>query len=80
MQTISEVVNTVILVILPLLNLTSYFYSFQVFDYDWGLQDDFIGSAYIDLTQMDLSKYVFPDYLKFYTRNFPLFVHIFSQG
>lgn len=28
----------------------------QVFDYDWGLQDDFMGSVYIDLTKLDLGK------------------------
>lgn len=28
----------------------------QVFDYDWGLQDDFMGSAKIDLTQLELGK------------------------
>lgn len=26
----------------------------QVFDYDWGLQDDFMGSAILDLTQLEL--------------------------
>lgn len=26
----------------------------QVFDYDWGLQDDFMGAAQLDLTQLDL--------------------------
>ncbi|KAI4504174.1 hypothetical protein M0802_000645 [Mischocyttarus mexicanus] len=26
----------------------------QVFDYDWGLQDDFMGAAQLDLTQFDL--------------------------
>jgi hypothetical protein len=29
---------------------------FQVFDYDWGLQDDFMGSAYLDLTKLELGK------------------------
>jgi hypothetical protein len=29
---------------------------FQVFDYDWGLQDDFMGSAYLDLTKFELGK------------------------
>ncbi|XP_046662457.1 LOW QUALITY PROTEIN: multiple C2 and transmembrane domain-containing protein-like [Homalodisca vitripennis] len=28
----------------------------KVFDYDWGLQDDFMGSAYLDLTKYDLGK------------------------
>ncbi|KAL0278275.1 UNVERIFIED_CONTAM: hypothetical protein PYX00_000132 [Menopon gallinae] len=28
----------------------------KVFDYDWGLQDDFMGSAYLDLTKFDLGK------------------------
>ncbi|XP_064543948.1 multiple C2 and transmembrane domain-containing protein isoform X2 [Drosophila montana] len=28
----------------------------KVFDYDWGLQDDFMGSAKIDLTQLELGK------------------------
>lgn len=32
------------------------FFSLQVFDYDWGLQDDFMGSAKIDLTQLELGK------------------------
>ncbi|KMQ88670.1 multiple c2 and transmembrane domain-containing protein 1-like protein [Lasius niger] len=26
----------------------------KVFDYDWGLQDDFMGAAQLDLTQLDL--------------------------
>lgn len=28
----------------------------KVFDYDWGLQDDFIGSALLDLTVLELSR------------------------
>lgn len=28
----------------------------QVFDYDWGLQDDFMGSATLDLTQLELGR------------------------
>lgn len=28
----------------------------KVFDYDWGLQDDFMGSAYLDLTKLELGK------------------------
>lgn len=28
----------------------------KVFDYDWGLQDDFMGSAQLDLTMLELSK------------------------
>ncbi|XP_014281344.1 multiple C2 and transmembrane domain-containing protein isoform X3 [Halyomorpha halys] len=28
----------------------------KVFDYDWGLQDDFMGSAYLDLTGFELGK------------------------
>jgi hypothetical protein len=28
----------------------------QVFDYDWGLQDDFMGSAFLDLTKFELGK------------------------
>lgn len=28
----------------------------QVFDYDWGLQDDFMGVAQLDLTQLDLGQ------------------------
>lgn len=28
----------------------------QVFDYDWGLQDDFMGSAKIDLRTIELSR------------------------
>ncbi|XP_039954428.1 multiple C2 and transmembrane domain-containing protein isoform X1 [Bactrocera tryoni] len=28
----------------------------KVFDYDWGLQDDFMGSAQIDLTTLELGK------------------------
>lgn len=31
---------------------------FQVFDYDWGLQDDFMGSAFLDLTKFELGKWV----------------------
>ncbi|CAG9813194.1 unnamed protein product [Phaedon cochleariae] len=30
--------------------------SIKVFDYDWGLQDDFMGSATLDLTSLDLSR------------------------
>ncbi|XP_045134020.1 multiple C2 and transmembrane domain-containing protein-like isoform X3 [Portunus trituberculatus] len=30
--------------------------SVKVFDYDWGLQDDFMGLATIDLTTLDLDK------------------------
>lgn len=29
-----------------------------MFDYDWGLQDDFMGLANIDLTTLELEKYV----------------------
>lgn len=28
----------------------------KVFDYDWGLQDDYIGSAQLDLTTLELSR------------------------
>ncbi|KAH0809663.1 hypothetical protein GEV33_013128 [Tenebrio molitor] len=28
----------------------------KVFDYDWGLQDDFMGSATLDLTSLDLGR------------------------
>ncbi|XP_051162976.1 multiple C2 and transmembrane domain-containing protein isoform X1 [Leptopilina boulardi] len=28
----------------------------KVFDYDWGLQDDFMGAAILDLTQLDLCQ------------------------
>ncbi|XP_060536438.1 multiple C2 and transmembrane domain-containing protein isoform X3 [Cylas formicarius] len=28
----------------------------KVFDYDWGLQDDFMGSAVLDLSTLDLSR------------------------
>lgn len=28
----------------------------KVFDYDWGLQDDFMGAAKLDLTQLELGK------------------------
>lgn len=28
----------------------------KVFDYDWGLQDDFMGSAELDLTQLELNQ------------------------
>ncbi|KAB1281844.1 Multiple C2 and transmembrane domain-containing protein 1 [Camelus dromedarius] len=27
-----------------------------VFDYDFGLQDDFMGSAFLDLTQLELNR------------------------
>lgn len=27
-----------------------------MFDYDWGLQDDFMGSALLDLTSLELSR------------------------
>ncbi|XP_074027374.1 multiple C2 domain and transmembrane region protein isoform X2 [Leptinotarsa decemlineata] len=30
--------------------------SIKVFDYDWGLQDDFMGSATLDLATLDLSR------------------------
>ncbi|CAH0552190.1 unnamed protein product [Brassicogethes aeneus] len=30
--------------------------SIKVFDYDWGLQDDFMGSATLDLTALDLNR------------------------
>ncbi|XP_049818190.1 multiple C2 and transmembrane domain-containing protein-like isoform X3 [Aethina tumida] len=30
--------------------------SIKVFDYDWGLQDDFMGSATLDLTTLDLLR------------------------
>ncbi|KAE8753209.1 hypothetical protein FOCC_FOCC000132 [Frankliniella occidentalis] len=29
----------------------------KVFDYDWGLQDDFMGSAVLDLTRLDLGRH-----------------------
>lgn len=28
----------------------------KVFDYDWGLQDDFLGAATFDLNQLELNK------------------------
>ncbi|XP_047118535.1 multiple C2 and transmembrane domain-containing protein-like [Schistocerca piceifrons] len=28
----------------------------KVFDYDWGLQDDFMGSAYLDVSKLDLGR------------------------
>ncbi|XP_065220032.1 multiple C2 and transmembrane domain-containing protein isoform X2 [Planococcus citri] len=28
----------------------------KVFDYDWGLQDDFIGATFLDITQLDFGK------------------------
>ncbi|KAJ8960219.1 hypothetical protein NQ318_003943, partial [Aromia moschata] len=28
----------------------------KVFDYDWGLQDDFMGAATLDLTTLELSR------------------------
>lgn len=27
-----------------------------MFDYDWGLQDDFMGSALLDMTTLELSR------------------------
>ncbi|KOC63159.1 Multiple C2 and transmembrane domain-containing protein 1 [Habropoda laboriosa] len=30
--------------------------TFKVFDYDWGLQDDFMGAAQLDLRQLDLGQ------------------------
>ncbi|KAG5898682.1 hypothetical protein JTB14_030632 [Gonioctena quinquepunctata] len=30
--------------------------SIKVFDYDWGLQDDFMGSAILDLATLDLAR------------------------
>ncbi|XP_058790491.1 multiple C2 and transmembrane domain-containing protein isoform X2 [Phymastichus coffea] len=30
--------------------------NFKVFDYDWGLQDDFMGAAQLDLTQLELGQ------------------------
>ena len=32
-------------------------FAWQVFDYDWGLQDDFMGSAVLDLTRLDLGRH-----------------------
>jgi hypothetical protein len=29
-----------------------------VFDYDWGVQDDFLGAATFDLNQLELNKWV----------------------
>jgi hypothetical protein len=28
----------------------------QVFDYDWGLQDDFMGSCQLDITALELGR------------------------
>ena len=28
----------------------------QVFDYDWGLQDDFMGATKLNLTQLELNQ------------------------
>ncbi|KAL7303315.1 hypothetical protein TKK_0004505 [Trichogramma kaykai] len=30
--------------------------NFKVFDYDWGLQDDFMGAAQLDLTKLELGQ------------------------
>jgi hypothetical protein len=35
---------------------SEHLFVFQVFDYDWGLQDDFMGSAFLDLTKFELGK------------------------
>ena len=32
----------------------------RVFDYDWGLQDDFLGSALLDLNRLDVNKWLNP--------------------
>ena len=32
------------------------FLASQVFDYDFGLQDDFMGSAFLDLTQLEINR------------------------
>lgn len=31
-------------------------FSIKVFDYDWGLQDDFMGATKLVLTQLELNK------------------------
>lgn len=40
----------------------------RVFDYDFALQDDYMGSAQIDLTQLELNRYFF------YLINNPFFI------
>lgn len=35
---------------------TSLFLSFKVFDYDWGMQDDFLGSCVLDLSQLEVNR------------------------
>lgn len=32
----------------------------RVFDYDFALQDDYMGAAQIDLTHLELNRYFFP--------------------
>lgn len=36
--------------------LNLYHHILQVFDYDWGLQDDFMGSCHLDLTALELGR------------------------
>jgi len=31
----------------------------KVFDYDWGQKDDFLGASLLDLTSLQLSRYLF---------------------
>lgn len=31
-------------------------FNLQVFDYDWGLQDDFMGATKLTLTQLELNQ------------------------
>lgn len=33
-----------------------YFSHTQVFDYDWGLQDDFMGATRLNLTSLELNQ------------------------
>lgn len=30
---------------------------FQVFDHDWGMNDDFIGEAILEISSLELEKY-----------------------
>jgi hypothetical protein len=36
--------------------MINWLYRLQVFDYDWGLQDDFMGATKLSLTQLELNK------------------------
>lgn len=46
----------------------------QVFDYDFGLQDDFMGSAYLHLESLEQQRYVAPVILSLSLKNHPYYL------